>query len=302
MFHYAIVLASVVNSLVQVKGGIEAGVSEPPSIVNETSFNQGGNCKDRSNMRQSMYGVELNHIYLVVDRETYEAIKSSDLIRSLAFTCEQKSTADNQIGWEGFYMRGKNTYIEFFYPQERYPSVGISGIGMGVDRKGILDKMQEDLPHFTKGCFSRNGKPWFNYIAVGDSYFYKRNSFWIMEYAPEYFAEDPEDVSRAHYNFEKYDQDKPFLDIEKVSIALKNEGLEVLSGYLGDLGLLKKERSYVTSENIEVQLLEENEQQEGICQIHFSLSKDFEKSGSYRLGNSILTLRENRGSWSFYKE
>lgn len=256
--------------------------------------------------RALMKVVQLNHIYLVVDKETYEIIKNSDFIHSLAFTYEQKSSADKQVGWEGFYMRGKNTFIEFFYPQERYPAVGISGIGMGVDYKGALDsiaeRLQKDLPNLKKGHFTRNGKSWFEYLAVNDSYFYEKNSFWVMEYATEYFLENSEDISRAHYNAEKYDFNKPFLDIERFAIALKPEGLANLSAYLKILGLSVQGDSYLTSENIEIQLLEEDECRKGICQIDFSLREHFLENYSCRLGNSMLTIHGDKGSWIFFKK
>ncbi len=255
--------------------------------------------------KQPMYDIQVNHVYFVVDKETYEAIKGSDFVRSLAFTYEQKNSADNQIGWEGFYIRGKHTYIELFYPQERYPSIGISGIGMGVDYAGGLDAisegLQNDLPNLKRGSLKRQGKPWFEYLAVNDSYFYEKNSFWIMEYAPEYFSENSEDISRVHYN-KKYDLNKPFLDITKFAIALRPEGLDTLSTYLKSFGLREQGDSYLTSENIEIQLVEEDESRKGIYQIDFSLSEQFGESYSCRLGNSILTIHGNKGSWIFFKK
>lgn len=249
-----------------------------------------------------MQTVQLNHIYLVVDRETYESIKSSDLIASLAFTYEQKNSADNEGWWEGFYLRGKNTYIEFFYPQERYPKLYTFGIGMGVDRQGALDEVSErlkkDHPATQKGHFSRNGNPWFEYVAVNDSYFFERNSYWIMEYASAYFSENSKDVSRAHYNEGKYDPEKPFLNVEGLSIALPSEPREVLSSYLISSGLSGHENVYSTSEHVKIELSEESERHQGIYQIHFSLNRWFPE-GSYQIGNSLLILQGKKGIWTF---
>lgn len=250
-----------------------------------------------------MKAVQLNHIYLVVDKETYESIKGSELINSLGFTYEQKNSADNQVSWEGFYIRGKDTYVEFFYPQERYPRIGIAGIGMGVDCKGDLDaiseRLKKDHSKTIKGCFSRNGKPWFEYVAVDDSYFFERNSYWIMEYASEHFSVNPNDVSRAHYNEEKYDPIKPFLNVEGVSVALKPEGLEILSSYLKSSGLKAQNHRYSTSENVEIELSEEDEVHKGIYQISFSLNQYFQ-DGTYRIGNSTLILQGKKGIWTFF--
>jgi len=251
----------------------------------------------------SMKTVQLNHIYLVVDKDTYESINRSDLINSLACTYEQKNSADNQIGWEGFYIRGKNTYVEIFYPQERYPKIGITGIAMGVDTKGALEqiseKLKKDHPNTKKGAFCRNGKPWFGYVAVNDSYFYERNSFWIMEYASEDFAENSEDVSRAHYNAKRYDPTKLLLDIDSVAIAFQPEGRAILSSYLKSLELEMHDHTYLTSENVEIALTEEDERRKGIYQISFSLNQHAQK-GSYQIGNSLLVLQGKKAIWTFY--
>lgn len=250
--------------------------------------------------------VQLNHIYVVIDKKTYELIKNSDLISSFASTYEQKNFADKQVGWEGFYIRGKNTFIELFYPQERYPTIGISGIGMGVDTKGalnnILERMKNEHSDVKKGNFSRNGKLWFEYLAVNDSYFYERNSFWIMEYASECFSENFKDISRAHYNAEKYDPKKPLLDVKGFSIALKPEGMAILSSYLKSSGLFEQDHSYITSENVIIKLSEEDEHHKGIFQINFSLNNHFKESRSYHLGNSKLTFDGQNGFWTFLQK
>lgn len=247
--------------------------------------------------------VQLNHIYTVVDKETYENIKQSDLINSLAFAYEQKNFADNQIPWEGFYIRGKNTYLEFFYPQERYPRIGISGIGMGIDTKGgldaVLQELRKDHPNAKKGYFSRHGKPWFAYVAVNDSFFFEQHSYWIMEYASEHFSENSDDVSRAHYNEDKYDPKKFLSDIESFSIGLKTEGKCILSSYLKGSGLDVDDFNYTTLENVVIRLSEETASHKGIFEIEFSLIRPFE-DGSFRIGNSALTLQGKKGTWTFF--
>ncbi len=255
------------------------------------------------NPKVCMKAAQLNHIYLVVDKDTYESIKESALINSLGFAYEQKNSVDNQGSWEGFYMRGKDTYVEFFYPQERYPIVGIAGIGMGVDCKGdleeIAERLKKDHLKTTKGCFSRDGKPWFTYVTVDNGYFFEKNSYWIMEYASEYFSENPKDVSRAHYNEEKYDPLKPFLNIEGFCLALKPKGLKILSSYLKSSGVKAQNHKYATSENVEIELSEEDHVHKGIYQINFSLNQYFQ-DGTYQIGNSTLILKGKKGSWYFF--
>lgn len=249
--------------------------------------------------------VQLNHIYLVIDQKTYDAIIKSDLLQLLAYTYEEKNFADAQIGWQGFYIRGKNTFIEIFSPQPRFPNVGIAGIGMGVDRKGDLNQVFEafktDYSEAKKGIFTRSKKRWFEYVAVDGSYFYEKHSFWIMEYASDCFKDDVSDVSRARYNIEKYDPTKPFLDIERVSLALKQSALDKLSQLLQTSGLSLQGLTCSTSENIEICLVEEDESRKGIFQIDFSLTENFQEDNfQLNIGNSVIELYGKKGRWIFH--
>lgn len=248
--------------------------------------------------------VQLNHLYLVVDLETYKSIKDSPFIHAFAHAYEQKNKADNQKGWEGFYIRGKNTYLEIFYPQARYPNVGISGIGLGVDQKEYLEiaynVFKKEHPQAQKGCFSRERKPWFDYVTIHDGFYYEKHSFWIMAYASECFSENQEDVSREHYNKEKYDSSKPFLDITGFSIALKPEGCRLLRSYL-DIIFPKEKNRYVTSEGIKIHVREEDEIHQGIYEITVSLQSSLEMLHDLELGASKMTIdqRKKKAVWTF---
>jgi len=122
-----------------------------------------------------------------------------------------------------------------------------------------------------------------------------------MEYSSEYFEENSEDISRAHYNSSKYDKNKPFLDIKKVVIKLKPEGVKALANCLRGLNLNVYNNSYLTSQDVEIELLKTNENYEGICQIEFSLAEHAREIYSCHLGNSILTIQGDKGSGFFFK-
>lgn len=249
--------------------------------------------------------VQLNHLYLVVDEGTYQAIKEAGFIHSLAYTYEQKNKADGEEGWEGFYIRGKNTYIEFFYPQDRYPRVGISGIGLGVDREKDLetayDMFKADHPAAQKGHFSRKGKAWFDYVTIKDGYYYDKHSFWIMAYAADCFSENKEDVSRSHYNKDMYNSDKPFLNITGFSIALEPKGLVLLESYLKSVGFSKNDQGYVTGEGVHIYLREEDETHQGIYEITFTLHPLPNPVMKLDLGSSQLKIDHDKATWSFFK-
>ena len=248
--------------------------------------------------------IDLNHLYVVVDLPTYQAIRDSDLVRSLACTYEQKNQAEGQLDWEGFYIRGKNTYIEFFYPQARYPKSTISGIALGTDTLGQLEDIfqlfKSKYQNAMRGNFSRNGRSWFDYVTVGDSFFQEKHSFWIMEYSKDDFNENPQDISPRHYNAERFDPSKSFLDVTEVSIALNPIGLERLSSYLQTSGLPQLDkRLYQTESGIKISLLEETSERKGIYQLRFSVSKGISPSSNSALGSSSLIITDKQATWDF---
>jgi hypothetical protein len=143
----------------------------------------------------------LNHIYVVVDSETYSKIYESEYINNVFSGCEKRTTfADSGDSWSGFYIRGKNTYIEFFSPQKSFnlQTVGNLGIAFSVDEleeldsvySVLLEKMPQNVKKTTRDKQFGNDKSlkWFEYLpfTYGDTNPPKINT-WIMTYYPEYF-------------------------------------------------------------------------------------------------------------------
>ncbi len=93
-----------------------------------------------------MNETQLNHLYLVINEETYEAIKTSNFIHTLAHCYEKQTGADKEVGWKGFYICGQKTYIELFVPQERFRVKEIFGIGLGVDANREFDLLIKRSP------------------------------------------------------------------------------------------------------------------------------------------------------------
>ncbi|MGV3610702.1 MAG: DUF5829 family protein [Fluviicola sp.] len=57
--------------------------------------------------------IRLNHLWIALDSTTYQAIRNSDFLKSgFAYSMEKQLTY-----WEGFYIIGKNTYLELFHPK-----------------------------------------------------------------------------------------------------------------------------------------------------------------------------------------
>jgi hypothetical protein len=251
-----------------------------------------------------MHPIELNHIWTVVNNPTYEAIKNSPFIKELAYGYEQANTADAQIGWEGFYIRGKHTFIELFYPQERYKNEGLSGIGLGFDQLGSLKdffkSFQKKFPTALYESFTRKGAPWFDYVAVNGSYYGEGHSLWIMEYAPDYFQENKQDVSREHYNRASFDPAKLLQDITGFSIALNPADQETLASYLTQCGMSKETpHVFKNASGVRIEITDESTSQKGIYKIDLLLNKALPVLESMQLGNSQIEIEGNRAFWHF---
>jgi hypothetical protein len=248
--------------------------------------------------------IELNHIWTVLDKPTYDAIKQASTVNSFANTYEQANTADGEMGWEGFYIRGKNTFIELFYPQERYKKAGLSGIGLGFDKLGNLQEcfktFQKSYSQAEYQSFTRNGAPWFDYLSVNGSYYGDGHSLWIMEYSPDYFQENKHDVSRQHYNKAAYDPSKHLQDITGFFIALNKKDQKTLKDYLSLSGMKRIEsNTFRNAANIEIKILDESPTQKGICEINLLFNDPYPTSEPLHLGNSVIEFSGKTATWLF---
>jgi hypothetical protein len=57
--------------------------------------------------------VFLNHFYIALDEATYQALRQSPEIAAFA-GIEERHTVAGSRSWSGFYVYGRQTYMEFF--------------------------------------------------------------------------------------------------------------------------------------------------------------------------------------------
>lgn len=87
----------------------------------------------------------LNHLYWVVDRATYDALKAEPFLRELAVV-EERTTKRNDTSYTGLYLYGKRTYLEFLAADEAAGfAAGQSGIALGLERAGGSDVLAVEL-------------------------------------------------------------------------------------------------------------------------------------------------------------
>jgi hypothetical protein len=117
--------------------------------------------------------VFLNHVYWVVDRATYEALKAEPFLRELAVV-EERTTQRSDRSYTGLYLYGRRTYIEFLAADESAGFVaGQSGIALGIERAGWTDALAVELhrkgfPSSRQAITRAQGDaqvPWFAMLA-----------------------------------------------------------------------------------------------------------------------------------------
>lgn len=118
----------------------------------------------------------LNHVYFVVDEETYAALAGSELVREGFAVSEERTTVRADLSYTGLYLYGEHTYFEFLPPTPRAGlAAGASGLALGVEREGGLARLAERLRE--RGVPSSGGPrsreldgedvPWFEILGVG---------------------------------------------------------------------------------------------------------------------------------------
>jgi hypothetical protein len=81
----------------------------------------------------------LNHLYVVPDRETFDAIAGSSFLRESFAVFEERATVRADISYSGLYLYGKNTYFEFLPPGAGGLAEGSTGIALGLETAGASD-------------------------------------------------------------------------------------------------------------------------------------------------------------------
>jgi hypothetical protein len=90
--------------------------------------------------------VFLNHLYAVVDDETYAALRASTFLRETFAVGEERETVRPDLTYSGLYVYGQRTYFEFLPVT---PAAGLAeggtGLALGMEAEGGLDALARAL-------------------------------------------------------------------------------------------------------------------------------------------------------------
>jgi hypothetical protein len=202
--------------------------------------------------------VVLNHLYTVVDRETYALLAASKFLRSEFAVSEERKTVRGDLSYSGLYFYGGRTYFEFL-PPEAAPgfAVGGTGIGLGVDAPGGNTQLERRLQ--ASGLSSLRAPvtrqldgqqlPWFDMLALTG--LGSRFNAFVMEYDARFLrnwygtlapqaggvrrAEVLERYAAALGSLEQRDRGA-FRDIRRLELALPSAECATFATYLSTAG------------------------------------------------------------------
>ncbi len=145
----------------------------------------------------AMPKVDLNHVYRVLDKDTFSAVDHSEFLRSEFAQFERRTTKSGDDSWTGLYFYGESTYFEFLAadPARQRP-LGQSGVAFGVEEPGASAAVRKALEALGAGKVRSIERP---REAAGKTVpWFRMTGFeptdpvlvsWVMEYSPKFLKE-----------------------------------------------------------------------------------------------------------------
>lgn len=256
--------------------------------------------------------VFLSHIWIALDQETYDALRTSKAVAALGAVKEQNTVAGTEQ-WSGFYWWARETYLEFYgataLPDETL--VGDCGIGMSVETPGGVAGVAEGL----RTAFGDRVEidkqvrttatgdiPWFTATHLKEP---RTTAMWVMELDPGYLAAmHPEapignPLSRAPWDFRP---DQTLDNIVGLTVALDKEKASELATQLGVFGWsIHRTGTGVVAVGPGVTIhVVPADARSGIKQVELRLRRSVAKQ-RMQLGNAELRLAGDTGQLVFWK-
>ena len=268
--------------------------------------------------------VYLNHVYRVLDAESFRAADASEYLRTEFAPFERRTTKSGDDTWTGLYFYGESTYFEFLQADpERDRPVGQSGVAFGVEKPGSSAAIRSTLDSLGLGgakTIDRTresaGKmvPWFKMTGFEpiDSVLV----FWVMEYSPSFLKQWHPDlrpglsgISRKPV-LERYQakaaltvppKDPLFKNVTAFRLALDSERAESFGKALAALGYRREARGGDVSwlgPDVRIDVVPTVGEKRGIIAIEMALTRKPPEAKVLELGRSRLEVRTD-GTASF---
>jgi len=294
---------------------------------------------DRKNFNENTNNVFLNHIYTILDENTYEEIKKSEFLKNTFCQCQEHTCAgvdENDSGtnlsWTGLYLIGEHTFIELFgqKDQSKLQAVQVGNIGLkfSVDREEDLEKILETFKqkfaaNVFDGLYKRTADneavPFFYYVCEANMF--PQIDLTIMAYHHDCLKKTG--ITQEDYNkkYEKlfnrtsasarstsmeslfyFDKNKLFKDIEEITLLVSNDIKTKLVEQLLLLGYTCQETEgcVICHGPSIIFTLKSSENQEcKLLKLYMSLNYAVSGIQTYKLGSCTITLEHKIATWVF---
>ncbi len=206
--------------------------------------------------------VYLNHIFFVVDSNSYIHIFDSAIFHQLGVVNERKTTTTVDA-WSGKYLLGRDSYFEVFSPSGFTGSqVGNFGFGFMTTKSGDINYVEAKWKSDYKDSIIRdtdiivdNGAkmPWFYSLSLFTADSSKSGSAWVMENTPEELksvgftdSDIKQPILWHDYSAKraKTKNTKSFVRVVEVEIVTNNEEFGYFKQSLLGFGLTEKDHMF----------------------------------------------------------
>jgi hypothetical protein len=259
--------------------------------------------------------VFFNHAFTVVDAETAQAIASSEDVRAFGAT-ESRTTTGATGTWSGFYVYGRETFLEFFAPSAENVE-GRSGLGLQVERVGAVDELVKTLAaakyplqvdEQTMKLPDGSKIPWFRFATPSAWPDAMPVDVWVAENHASFMAHrlapravEPNDISRRTYLSTKFAPDRLLENVVSVAIRASEVDRDRIGAAMTAFGWrVRREGESVIAQDDETTFtIAASREPAALMELRMVLTRDTSLR-EVRLGHSTLTLGPARAArWSF---
>jgi hypothetical protein len=248
----------------------------------------------------------LNHIYLVLDSQTYKHIFDAPFLQELGDTSEKKTTTVNE-SWSGKYFSGLDSYFELF-PPSGFPGAVAGNLGFGfmTFKSGDIDRVERNWKQKSKDPIKRDTST-YDIKGVKHTWYYSDYfdtpdsllsvAIWVMENTPDelhergFTEEEQKGPISWHQYVEKYSKKKftkAFNQITAVELITNDKGLDYLQRSLLGFGFYQSNNSFYTN-NITIRYRVQNVPATILKKIDISLNRSLE-ARTIRMSDHITLL------------
>ena len=264
--------------------------------------------------------VYLNHLYIVLDSNTYNKIVDSSYLTQYLGNIKVSAQKTSHDAWTGKYFYGANGYFEFF-STEGYKNAVVGDCGFGFMttqmndiwkiekywKQNSKDSIERDTTFFLSGNAS---EPWFYSLSLLNADSVQPLNTWLMENTPEELKATgfSEIEIKAPITWQAYAEKrakkaftKSFNRITAVELSINKNELDYLEKSLLGLGL-KKNGNVFSNEYIKIQYSLDERFAVRLKKVHTSLTKTLPDNNIIISNQLTVSIHANEATWAFKYE